>query len=502
MGKNPELIAAVDMGSSSFRMIVARVEYTLDQPQIYIMDSLREPVKLGAGLDENKQLDEASMQRGEATLARFGERLRAFHPDKVAAVATNAVRVARNGPAFIARAEKALGFDIDTISGAEEARLVYVGAAHQLPLGRGRRLVVDIGGGSTEFIIGEDYEPLATESLYVGCVSSSKAFFPEGKVTAKAMRQAILMARQEVTVLRRQLTQMGWQEVIGSSGTARALSDLCIASGATTHGLNLEGLQKLRKNLEEAGHIDKADLNAIKEDRRINIPGGLAVMLAVFEELDLTDMEVTDGALRQGLLYDLIGRTSAHDMREVTVAQFSKRYATDLPHAERVKTLACSLYEQALGAANTTPDDNLQLLGWAAQLHEIGLTISHNGYHKHSAYILGKADMPGFSKREQAKLADWVLAHTGKLGKVDYLFDTPSHWLPPMCLRLAALILRRRSVDNLPTLKAKLKGNTLQLKLDKQWLDEHPLTRFLLESEITQWKKIGPDLDIPGLSAD
>lgn len=490
-----DLIAAVDMGSSSFRMVVARVDNTHEQPQIYIIDSLREPVRLGAGLDQNKCLSEASQKRALACLCRFSERIRSFHPDQVRAVATNAVRVARNGAEFIQKAEKALGFDIDIISGAEEARLVYSGVAHQLPMHQGQRLVVDIGGGSTEFIIGEDYKPIAMESLDIGSVNTAEHFFPEGRITPRNMDNAILAARREVVILRRQLTDLGWTHVVGSSGTSRALAEICESAGWSDHGINRTGLEKIKNELIRVGDMRLFDLPGTKEDRRYNIPGGLAVMMAVFEELELDEMQTSEGALRQGLLYDLLGRTGEHDMREVTVAQFAKRYAIDTNHAKRVRKLALLWFDELTGK-KAKHIQLRRLLGWAATLHEVGLSISHNGHHKHAAYILSKSDMPGFSKREQALLADWVLAHNGKLSKVSHLTDTSMHWLAPMCLRLAALFLRRRSAEVLPEIHVRKKAKTFVIHIDRNWLSLHPLTQFSLEAEIEQWKRLGLSLVI------
>jgi len=495
MSKQRQLIAAVDMGSSSFRMIVARVEELNGQSQIYIIDTLREPVRLGAGLDAQKYLDHASQERALGALGRFGERLRSFKPGEVRAVATNAVRVARNASEFISKAEAALGFPIDVISGVEEARLVYCGVAHQLPIGQGRRLVVDIGGGSTEFIIGEDYEPEAMESLYIGCVSTAQQYFADGSISPRAMKNAIMAARKEVTVLRRQILDMGWTHAIGSSGTARALAELCVSNRFTEHGISAEGLRLIREHVTAAGHLDKLTLEGLKADRLPMMPGGLAVMSAVFEELEIEQMEVTDGALRQGLLYDMLGRQHNEDMREITVAQFIHRYKIDGQHAGKVKVLAEILLNQ-LARQQPLLKEQLPMLRWAAQLHEIGLSIGHNGHHKHAAYILGNADMPGFSKRQQQLLATWVLAHNGKLAKVSDIANTATQWAAPMCLRLAALFLRRREVEALPELKVKLLEQGIQLSVPKNWLITHPLTQYSLETEVEQWQRIGLQLEL------
>lgn len=495
MSTTRQLIASVDMGSSSFRMIVARVEELHGQSQIYIIDTLREPVRLGAGLNEQKCLDDASQERGIDALRRFGERLRSFKPGEVRAVATNAVRVARNASEFIAKAEAALGFPIDVISGVEEARLVYCGVAHQLPIGQGKRLVVDIGGGSTEFITGEDYEPETMESLYIGCVSTAQQYFADGSIGAKAMKNAIMAARKEVAVLRRQILDTGWTHAIGSSGTARALAEICVANGFTEHGISANGLAQIRTHVVEAGHLDQITLLGLKTDRLPMMPGGLAVMSAVFEELEIEQMEVTDGALRQGLLYDMLGRQHNEDMREITVAQFLHRHKIDRKHAEKVKELAELLFLQ-LARQLPALKEQLPMLQWAALLHEIGLSIGHNGHHKHAAYILSNADMPGFSKREQLLLSTWVLAHNGKLGKVSELANTAVQWAAPMCLRLAALFLRRREVEALPDLKVKLLEQGMQISVPKQWLATHPLTQYSLETETEQWQRIGLTLDL------
>lgn len=495
MIKPRQLIAAVDMGSSSFRMIVARVEEIHQQSQIYIIDTLREQVRLGAGLNAEKFLDDASQTRALEALERFGERLRSFQTDQVRAVATNAVRVARNSAEFIAKAEAALGFPIDVISGVEEARLVYCGVAHQLPTGQGKRLVVDIGGGSTEFIIGQDYEPGEMESLYIGCVSTAQQYFSDGSISSKSMKNAIMAARKEVAVLRRQMLDIGWTHAIGSSGTARALSEICISNGFTEHGISAEGLRQIREHVTAAGHLDRVTLEGLKTDRLPMMPGGLAVMSAVFEELEIEQMEVTDGALRQGLLYDMLGRQHNDDMREITVTQFLHRYQIDSLHAGKVRELVELLFKQLM-KQDPALREQLQLLQWAAMLHEIGLSIGHNGHHKHAAYILGNADMPGFSKREQHMLSTWVLAHNGKLGKVSELAYTARQWVAPMCLRLAALFLRRREVEALPDLKAKLLEQGIQISISKSWLLAHPLTQYNLETEIEQWQRIGLRLEL------
>jgi exopolyphosphatase/guanosine-5'-triphosphate,3'-diphosphate pyrophosphatase len=419
-----ELVAAVDLGSNSFRMLVAQVVKTPSGTQLRPIDTLRESVRLAAGLTDNKLLGNDAYQRGITAIRRFGERIRGFDPANVRAVATNTLRVAKNAPHFIREAEEALGFPIEVIAGVEEARLIYIGAAHEVPAVHGNRLVVDIGGGSTELIIGKGYEPRLMESLYIGCVSHSLRFFPKGNIDSHAFKEAELAARREIQVISEAYLKAGWKQVIGSSGTARALAELIAENNFNgqidgSDGLiTRDGLRAMKKHLLKYDHINQVELQGLKDDRRLVWPGGLAIMIAVFDELGIESMEVTDAALRIGVLYDLLGRSQHEDMRFVTVEQFMQRYAVDREQAKRVGNLAAEFLAQLPKPDEESRADNIALLQWAANLHEIGLSISHNGYHKHSAYITGNADMPGFSKNDQARLAALLIGHAGKLGKL------------------------------------------------------------------------------------
>lgn len=329
MVTSPHLLAAVDLGSNSFRLIVGRVEETGAGSQIYQVDALREAVRLAAGLSRDKLLDRASQERGWEALKRFGERLRDFHPDRVRAVATNTLRVAKNAHEFLAEAEAALGFPIEVIAGREEARLIYAGAAHSVPASTGKRLVVDIGGGSTEFIIGEQYTPIMMESLYIGCVSHSRSFFLSGNVDEYTMRQAELAARREIQIIAQPYKKEGWEQAIGSSGTARALAELIEANDfndpGVTHGITRGGLERLKRALIKAENVNRLKLAALKPDRIPVLAGGLSIMIAVFDELGIDYADTTDAALRLGVLYDLLGRTQHEDMRAVTVEGIDRK---------------------------------------------------------------------------------------------------------------------------------------------------------------------------------
>ncbi|MBU3598581.1 exopolyphosphatase [Polynucleobacter bastaniensis] len=491
-----ELVAAVDLGSNSFRMLVAQVVKTPSGTQLRPIDTLRESVRLAAGLTDNKLLGNDAYQRGIAAIRRFGERIRGFDPANVRAVATNTLRVAKNAPHFIQEAEGALGFPIEVIAGVEEARLIYIGAAHEVPAVQGNRLVVDIGGGSTELIIGKGYEPKLMESLYIGCVSHSLRFFPKGNVDSHAFKEAELAARREIQVISGAYLNAGWKQVIGSSGTARALAELIAENNFNgqkdgTDGLiTRDGLRAMKKHLLKYEHINQVELPGLKDDRRSVWPGGLAIMIAVFDELGIESMEVTDAALRIGVLYDLLGRSQHEDMRFVTVEQFMQRYAVDREQAKRVGNLAAEFLAQLPRPEEESRADNIALLQWAANLHEIGLSISHNGYHKHSAYIAGNADMPGFSKNDQARLAALLIGHTGKLGKLANNVSF-SDWRMLFCMRLAQVLCRGRSDVNLPKVKVSEHNGDYLVSLSKDWAREHPLTEFSLQKEAAEWERIG-----------
>lgn len=489
-----DLVAAVDLGSNSFRMLVAQAINTPSGTQLRPIDTLRETVRLAAGLTENKLLGNDAYQRGLIAIRRFGERIRGFDPANVRAVATNTLRVAKNAQQFVRDAEEALGFPIEVIAGVEEARLIYIGAAHEVQAVQGNRLVVDIGGGSTEFIIGKAYEPKLMESLYIGCVSHSLRFFPKGNIDVHAFKEAELAARREIQVISGAYLKSGWNQVIGSSGTARALAELIGSNGLNGHGgsglITREGLKNLKKHLLKHEHVNQVELIGLKDDRRAVWPGGLAIMLAAFDELGIEEMEVTDAALRSGVLYDLLGRSQHHDMRYVTVEQFMQRYVVDREQAERVGRLATDFLQQLPKPETESRADNMALLQWAANLHEIGLSISHNSYHKHSAYIAGNADMPGFSKNDQARLAALLIGHTGKLGK---LANNPGFedWRMLFCLRLAQVLCRGRNDASFPKVKVSERDGSYQVSLSKEWVAEHPLTEFSLLKEAAEWERVG-----------
>lgn len=492
-----QILAAVDLGSNSFHLQVARVE----GKQIYALDSLREPVRLGAGLTPEKRLDEASQERALDCLRRFGERLRGLPRRSVRAVGTNSLRVAKNASPFLAKAQAALGFPIEVIAGLEEARLIYLGVAHLLPPSKQKRLIVDIGGGSTEFIIGSGFKPYKLESLYMGCVSYSLRFFPDGKISKGNMQQAVLAARNELQSISTAFSAGYWQEAVGSSGTARALGEILEACGYSESGITEEGLDRLRTVLLKAGDTKRLEIPGLRPDRAPVLPGGLAIMLAVFSELRVRQMATSGGALREGILYDLLGRIGEQDMRDVTVRQFLRRYHIDMRQAKRVETVATSLFKQLAKSLDAGADDDLKLLVWAAKLHEIGISIAHSSYHKHGSYIINNADMPGFSKNEQSRLSLLLLAHRGSLKRIQGLLPQGVDSAQALALRLAALFCRSRTDMALPQIRVKMTSRGFDLALDGEWLGRNPLTDASLQNEIGEWKKLDLQLEIKTFEA-
>ena len=491
-----ETLAAVDLGSNSFHLEIGRVV----DGQIYPLDAVREVVRLGAGLGHDKRIDRATQAKALESLAKLGERLRGFPRQAVRAVGTNALRVAKNAPAFLREARQVLGFPIEVISGREEARLIYLGVAHALPVAAHRRLVVDVGGGSTEFIIGTGFEPQLTESLYMGCVSYSLAYFPDGRIDKARMKAAELAARQELAGIVRAYRAVGWDEAVGSSGTARSIENILRENGFAAEGLTRDGLDRLRGLLIKHEKADPERIAGLRPNRAPVLAGGVAILNALFEELGLQAMKVSDAALRHGVLYDLLGRVEHRDMREATVAQFMRRYHVDGAQAERVRSLALTIYDALTPGAERDDDADRLLLGWAARLAEIGLSIAHAQYHKHSAYILSNADMPGFSRMEQARLARVVLAHRGKLGKMQDAGLDGTDWKLVFALRTASLILRSRSDANLPFLRVAVDPGGFAIDLPQSWLEESPLSAQALEAEADHWKAVGMKLQVSGLS--
>lgn len=496
-------LAAIDLGSNSFHLQVARV---VDK-QLYPLDSLKEMVQLAAGMSEDKLLHEASQQRALACLERFGERVRGLSPHAVRVVGTNSLRVARNAAEFLEKAEQALGFPIEVIAGQEEARLIYLGVAHSLPASDDNRLVIDIGGGSTEFIIGNRLTSGKLESLYMGCINYSQRFFPDGKISKGAMKRAEFAARTEIQAISADFSTELWQEAYGASGTARALARILSVNQFNDNDepdvITLTGMDRLREHLIKSGDIRNFGLAGLPSDREKVMVGGFAIMAAAFTELKIVRMTVTTGALREGVLYDLLGRFHQEDMREVSVQQFMQRYRIDSAQASRIESLAITLGRQLLAnyPDEEAAEDALKILSWAARLHEIGICVSHASFHKHSAYILNNADIPGFSRMEQLQLSQLALAVRGSLVKVRDFIGNPVNLVRVMVLRLAAVFYHSRTNIELPNMRIVIEGKKCRLFIPQQWLEYYPLTETLLANESEAWAKINIDFRIENCSS-
>ena len=479
----PKLLAAIDMGSNSFHMVVARLVHG----EIRTLEKMGEKVQLGAGLDSNNRLTEEAMERGLACLGRFAQRLSGMPPEAVQVVGTNALRVARNARQFMARAEKTLGYPVEIIAGREEARLIYLGVSHTLSDDSGRRLVVDIGGGSTEFVIGERFEPQDMESLHMGCVSFRNRYFPDGKITRKQMDRAVTHAEQELLNIRQHYRQRGWQSAVGSSGTIKAISSVLASLKLTDGTITMEAMIELRKRLESMGKTEKLGDLGVRQDRQSIFPAGFAILMGTFNSLRISDMSFADGALREGLLYDIAGRIQHEDVRERTIQALQERYHVDHRHGGAVEETAIAAWKQVADTWNINTPGDEEVLRWGCRLHEIGMTISHSQYHKHGAYLLRYSDIPGFSQQFQRELATLVRGHRRKFSPS--IFEgVESDDLPRLrCLcilvRLAVLLQHPRNHQPPPDFKLSAVSDGLTMTFPAGWLDDRPLTMADLQNE-------------------
>ena len=472
-------------------MVVARYSHG----QLVIIDRLREMVRLGAGVEENGRIDKEVAARALGCLQRFGQRLRDMHADSVRVVGTNAFRVAHRKQAFLERAREALGHPIEIISGMEEARLIYAGVAHTMPSEPGRRLVADIGGGSTELIIGDGLTPLQLESLQMGCVSLSERFFRDGKISEKRIERAKMAARLELEPVQAAFRRRGWEHCAGSSGTVRAIGEAIKELEPQNLTITAAGLERALKYIADAGHVRELRLTAITDDRRPVFPGGTVILSQIFEVLGVQEMRIADGAMREGLLYDMLGRAKNEDARDRTVRAMQKRYHVDEAQAERVCATVLDFLSQVRDTWKLEAPLADFALRWAAQLHEIGLDVAHSGYHRHGAYLLENADMPGFPREEQRLLARLVGGHRRKLD-----LEGVEELLPPwdtrvlyliVLLRLAVLLHRGHNTAAQPPIELSATPKSLEVQFPARWLKDHALTSEDLQQEFEYLRDVG-----------
>ena len=485
----PGVLAAIDMGSNSFRLELAQ----LSPGRYKRIDYLKETVRLGAGLDENGLLTEDAMQRGLACLQRFARRLEGIPSERIRAVATQTLREARNRDAFLLRARAALGQPIEVISGREEARLIFAGVARLQP-SDDWRLVIDIGGRSTEMILGQGRMPLRAESFQVGSVSLSMRYFGDGRFTESAFRAAQVAAGAELEEALVPFASRHWKEALGSSGTAGAVSQLLEANGITDGTITPYGLRWCMEQCLRAGRVDRLSLPGMKDDRRAVIGGGLSILYTLATHFDIAELQPAKGALRQGVIYDLDERLApppggtrpSHDVRDASVAELQLRFEVDVPQARRVAEVALALHAAVAPSADPAL---ARELGWAAALHEMGMMVSHHDHHRHSAYLLGHVDAAGFSQSQQRRLADLVLAQRGGLRKVEAALTQESFAWQALCLRLAIIKCHSRGGIDLRALRLSRDGRLAQLTVTREWAEANPRTVFLLDEEASAWER-------------
>lgn len=482
------VLAAIDIGSNSFRLEIGQIT----RGRYRRIDYLKDTVRLGAGLDADGLLSEEAALRGLACLARFRTRLAGIPARQLRAVATQTLREATNRNAFLARASEALGHPVEVISGREEARLIYKGVARLQPSDR-QRLVVDIGGRSTEMIIGVGATPLQAESFRIGSVSLSMEYFPDGHFTAERFQAAQIAAGAELEEALAQFSHQHWVEALGSSGTAGAVSQLLVANGISDGAITPEGLDWCIETCLRAGHQDALKLPGLKPERRAVLGGGLAILRTLATQFGISALQPARGALRQGVVFDLEERLAAdrdpahHDLRDDTIVDLQQRFRVDVAQARRVQDVASRLYRQVQPRASV---DQQRELGWAGALHEIGMMVSHHDHHRHSAYLIGHVDAPGFSQNQQRRLADLVLGHRGGLRKIEAALTDPALAQQVQVLRLAVLLCHARSAPELPLPQLHAEGRQTVLAYTADWGRTHPRTLHLLHGEVDAWAKV------------
>jgi exopolyphosphatase / guanosine-5'-triphosphate,3'-diphosphate pyrophosphatase len=489
------LIAAIDLGSNSFHMVLAKA----DHGELRILERLGDKVQLAAGIDEQRLLSEEAMQRGLDCLRRFAQLTASLPEGAVRIVGTNALREALNRGAFIRRAEEVLGHPVEVISGREEARLIYLGVSHSIADTPGRRLVTDIGGGSTEFIIGQRFEPLLRESLQMGCVSYTQRFFKDGKITPARYAQAYTAARLEIMGIEHALRRLGWEDAVGASGTIKAIGLAIQSAGLGNGEVNTQGLAWLKRKIFKLGEVDKLDLDGIKVDRRGIFPAGLAILEAIFDACEIQRMSHSEGALREGVLYDLLGRHHHEDVRERTLGALMERYHVDLDQAARVEAKALEALEQVADAWQLDDEWHRDLLVWAARVHELGLDIAHYQYHKHGAYLVEHSDLAGFSRQDQQMLALLVRGHRRNIPKDKFAdFGEEGIKLIRLCvlLRFAILFHHIRGTQEMPKVRLEASEHSLEIVFPEDWLEANPLTQADFTQEAGWLKRIGVELSV------
>lgn len=480
----PPVYAAIDLGSNSFHMMMAEQ----DGNSIRKIDSLRMPTRLAAGLDENKRLSPETLSNALDALSQYAQRLKGIPKKNIRMVGTNTLRRAVNSAGFIKEANKILGIPIQIIAGREEARIIYTAVSHTFPDPNKQRLVLDIGGGSTELVIGKGFTPGLMESVTMGCVSYTGKFLSGADgITALTMKRATIEAELELQPLKVAYRDYGWDEVIGCSGTIKAAARMLAETGITDGAITREGLKKLVKEIISAGSVANMNLTCISDSRTQVVAGGLAVLRAIIKTFNIERMQASQVALREGLIFEMLGRTEHVDIQSQTLKSLTARYSIDVIQAKRVEQTARKLFVNAADNWNLDKDTDLQLLIWASNMHELGLGIAHSQYHKHGAYILENSDLLGFTMAEQKALALLVRYHRRKVDN-EAFESLPAEECDRLLrllalLRLANLLHRGRDDESLDALSIRVNDEKITVVAPQSWLDEHPLTHAELQAE-------------------
>jgi exopolyphosphatase/guanosine-5'-triphosphate,3'-diphosphate pyrophosphatase len=480
------MYAAVDLGSNSFRLAIGRH----DGDAIRVLKSAREPIRLAAGLDAAGNLTEAAMRAALSCLRNFRIVLAAYQLDAVRVVATSTMRLARNAAAFLPAAEQAIGYPIEIISGEEEGRLIYMGVTNALNLPGERRLVIDIGGGSTELILGRGSDIERVESFSIGSVKQSLSFFIGGRVDAPSFEAAILSARSHFEDAAPPYHPEYWKNAYGSSGTIRAIAEI-IEKNKLGSGVTATSLEALKQRFIAAGHVDKLEMDGLRTDRASTIIGGLAVLIALVHELGVISLQPIEAGLRVGVMWDLHLRSTKRDRREQSVRAFLQKFHVDEARADRVAEYAGALYAQM----KPVGDAYNRLLYWSALLHEVGVVVSQTGYHKHACYMVENADLPGFTTREQKAMSRLIVAQKGNLRKVGEQLTEPDFAKAVVALRLAILFMHSRIEVDFTELRLRMK-NRIELEIKRAWVADHPTASYWMEKEQELWDEVGVDFSI------
>lgn len=486
------LYAAIDLGSNSFHMLVVR---HIDG-SVQTMAKIKRKVRLAAGLDENNALSLEAMQRGWDCLSLFAERLQDIPKENIRIVGTATLRTATNVNEFLVKANQILGHPIEVIPGEEEAATIYKGVAHTSG-GMGRRLVVDIGGASTEFIIGEGFEAKALTSLKMGCVTWLERHFKDRQLNTTNFNNAIAAAKQTLEPILKQYCELGWNVCVGASGTVQALQEIMLAQGMDEI-ITLPKLQRLQKQAMMSAHLEELEIEGLTLERALVFPSGLSILIAIFESFHIEEMTLAGGALREGLVYEMVEGLRQDDIRARTLRSVQRRYQIDQSYAQQVADLASKLLLQCGGNEWVEETQAEMLLCSAAQLHEIGLSIDFKKGGEHSAYLLQHLDLPGYTRAQKYYLGELARRYREQLTSLpeQHALSGTSAKRILRLLRLAVLLSHRRNTELEPEFKLEANGDVLTLTLDAQWLHDNPLTRTELELEANRQTDIGWPLTV------